>query len=256
MRIVFLHADREAFAWTQPRLRIGAADDNDLVLQTAQMAPHHLCIEQDRRGWVLRVLPDAGRVYVNARPVRERALVRAGDIVSIGDGRLLLCTDESPVQRDARALPPGARRSAALRAVAGPLSGRVAAIGEGFELGPHGRWPLELSQGESATLSLAWRDDLLWLAVREVPARHPLRVNGVVVAMPVALQPGDQLGLATHRFVFDAPAHMQTAMSEESPAEIDPLPEETAGPRGEVWWLVATAAVLAFGIALMLLIRF
>ena len=34
------------------------------------------------------------------------------------------------------------------------------------------------------------------------------------------------------------------------------LPEEAAGPTGEVWWLIVTAAVLALGIALVLLIRF
>ena len=28
------------------------------------------------------------------------------------------------------------------------------------------------------------------------------------------------------------------------------------GPRGEVWWLIVTAAVLALGMALMLLVRF
>jgi hypothetical protein len=39
-------------------------------------------------------------------------------------------------------------------------------------------------------------------------------------------------------------------------AEEPPLPEETAGPRGEVWWLILTAALLALGIALVLLVRF
>jgi hypothetical protein len=34
------------------------------------------------------------------------------------------------------------------------------------------------------------------------------------------------------------------------------LPEDAAGPRGEVWWLIVTAAVLALGIALVLWIRF
>jgi hypothetical protein len=33
-------------------------------------------------------------------------------------------------------------------------------------------------------------------------------------------------------------------------------PEVVAGPRGEVWWLIVTAAVLALGIAMVLLIRF
>ena len=45
----------------------------------------------------------------------------------------------------------------------------------------------------------------------------------------------------------------EIVMSEPLPAH---LPEEAAGPTGEVWWLIVTAAVLALGIALVLLIRF
>jgi len=39
----------------------------------------------------------------------------------------------------------------------------------------------------------------------------------------------------------------EIAMPEPLPAR---LPEEAAGPTGEVWWLIVTAAVLALGIAL------
>ena len=45
----------------------------------------------------------------------------------------------------------------------------------------------------------------------------------------------------------------EIVMPEPPPAH---LPEEAAGPTGEVWWLIVTAAVLALGIALVLLIRF
>src|SRR5665213_2733978 len=119
MRIEFPNAAREDFHWVQARLRIGSAPDNDLVLAASQAAPRHLCIEQDRRGWVLQVLPSTDRVYVNARPVRERALLRAGDVVSVGDCRLLLCDDEEPTRRVPHKVPEGGRTAAALRAVAG-----------------------------------------------------------------------------------------------------------------------------------------
>ena len=104
MRIEFPHAAREDFHWSQARLRIGSAPDNDLVLAVTQAAPRHLCIQHDRRGWVLQVLPGAGRIYVNARPVHERALLRAGDVVSVGDCRLLLCADVDPSQRQCAAV--------------------------------------------------------------------------------------------------------------------------------------------------------
>src|SRR6185437_12374835 len=150
----------------EPQLRIGSAADNDLVLSATQAAPRHLRIEQDNRGWVLQVLPSATRVYVNARPVRERALLRPA---------------VSPEQREAAPAPVQARCTAALRALAGALSGRVLPIGDGLELGPYGRYPLELPQGEVASLKLGWQDDCLMLETAQASMTYPLRLNGVPV---------------------------------------------------------------------------
>lgn len=255
MRIEFLHSAREDFPWTAPQLRIGSAADNDLVLSAGQAAPRHLRIEQDRRGWVLMVLPSATRVYVNARPVRERALLRPGDMLSVGDCRMLLRADISPERREVTAAPAQARCTAALRALAGALSGRVLPIGNGLELGPYGRCPLELPQGELAALKLGWRDGGLVLETTQASAAYPLRVNGVPV-QHVVLQPGDQISLGPHRFVLDAPGMEAEPVIAPPEPEVSSLPEDAAGPRGEVWWLIVTAAVLALGIALVLWIRF
>lgn len=255
MRIEFPHAAREDFHWVQARLRIGSAPDNDLVLAASQAAPKHLCIEQDRRGWVLQVLPSADRIYVNARPVRERALLRAGDMVSVGDCRLLLCDDENPASRAPRKVTGQGCCTAAVRAVAGPLSGRVLPLRDSLELGPEGIYALGPAQGEAVGLRISWNDGQILLEDICRSPRHPLRVNGVVV-QNVALLPGDQIGVAMHRFVLEAPgteAEPEIVLDEHISAD---LPEAAAGPKGEVWWLIVTAAVLALGIALALLIRF
>lgn len=255
MRIEFPNAAREDFHWAQALLRIGSAPDNDLVLATSQAAAQHLRIQQDRRGWVLQVLPSADRIYVNARPVRERALLRAGDVVSVGDCRMLLRDDEDPAGRAPLGVTQQEHCTVALRAVAGPLSGRVLPVHESLEFGPQGRYSLELPQGDVVSLRIFRDRDQLLLEVTQPCERHPLRVNGVVV-QKLALQPGDQLGLAMHRFVVDAPGmepEPEIVMPELRPEH---LPEEVAGPIGEVWWLIVTAAVLALGIALVLLIRF
>jgi hypothetical protein len=255
MRIEFPHAAREDFHWAQVQLRIGSAPDNDLVLAASQAAPQHLRIQQDRRGWVLQVLPSADRIYVNARPVRERALLRAGDVVSVGDCRLLLRDDEDPARRPPLDVPGQDCCTVALRAVAGPLSGRVLALRHSLTFGPHGDCPLELPQGGVVALRISWEGGQLWLETVRSCERHPLRVNGVAV-QKLMLRPGDQIGVAMHRFVVDGPGmepEPEIVMAEASPLQ---LPEESAGPSGEVWWLIATAAVLALGIALVLLIRF
>jgi hypothetical protein len=255
MRIEFLNAAREDFHWTEAQLRIGSAHDNDLVLAANQAATQHLRIQQDRRGWVLQVLPSADRIYVNARPVRERALLRAGDVVSVGDCRMLLRADQDPALRPSLSVPEQGRCTVALRAVAGPLSGRVLPLQDSLELGPQGRCALELPQGDVASLRIFWDGGQLLLEATQPSERHPLRVNGVGVRR-LALQPGDQIGLAMHRFVVEAPGmepEPEIVMPGPTPQH---LPEEAAGPIGEVWWLIVTAAVLALGIALVLLIRF
>ena len=255
MRIEFPHAAREDFLWSQEQLLVGSAPGNDLVLGTSQAAPQHLTIQQDSRGWVLRVLPSADRIYVNARPVRERALLRAGDVVSVGDCRLLLRDDDDPEKRVALSVPVEGRCTVALRAVSGPLSGRVFSLKDSIVLGPPGRCPLELPRGENIKLRIFWRDGSLRLETSQPCASHPVRVNGVV-ASSAGLQPQDQIGVAMHRFVIEAPG------MEPEPAWIMPpvrptkLPDAAAGPSGEVGWLIATAALLALGIALVLLIRF
>ena len=72
----------------------------------------------------------------------------------------------------------------------------------------------------------------------------------------LVLQPGDQISIAMHRFVVDAPGMEPEPPIAMPAASTQPLPEAAAGPAGEVWWLIVTAAVLALGIALVLLIRF
>jgi pSer/pThr/pTyr-binding forkhead associated (FHA) protein len=256
MRIEFVSSARGDFHWSRPVLTIGRADDNDLVVSESQVAAHHVRIHRDRRGLVLDVFPDAGRVYVNARPVRERALLRPGDSLSLGDCRMLLRDDADLEARDV-AEPTDARCTVALRPVAGPLSGRTIPVGDRLELGAtHGALPLELPGNDAALLVLAWDDGELILDGARVPARHAVRVNGVKVVR-ASLQPGDQIGLAAHRFVLDGPgwsAEPPVVMIEPEPEQ--GLPEDTAGPRGEVWWLILTAAILALGISLVLFVHF
>lgn len=257
MRIEFIPASRDSLSWTQARLRIGSAPDNDLVLASAQAAPRHLLIESDARGWVLWVVPGAPHVYVNARPVRELALLRPGDVVSLGDCRLLLCADEMPDRRrPPQAVADHAHCTVALRAVAGPLSGKVLAVHEYLELGPRGRYPLELPQGESASLRLGWRDGRLTLTVLEPSVRHGVRVNGnLATDVVVVLQSGDQIGIGMHRFVVAAPGirpEPEQAASQAAPP-VRPVP---APSHAGAAWLIVTAAVLALGIALLLLVRF
>lgn len=256
MRIEFFQSSRPPFPWSQALLRVGSDPDNDLTLAPHQAAPHHLRISLDRRGWVLEVLPNTHRIYVNARPVRERAILRAGDVLSIGDCRMLLCADDVSGERVLPDTPEQERCTVALRAVAGPLSGRVFPLTDRLELGSQGQVPLDLPQGEVASLIVFWRNNQLRMEIHQaMDSRYPARVNGRL-AHQAALFPGDQIGIGAHRFLVDAPGLEPEPELALPPSPVHALPEEAAGPRGEVWWLIATAAVLALGIALLLFLRF
>jgi hypothetical protein len=252
MRIEFANAAHADLTWTGTLLRVGSTADNDLVLRESGVAPHHLWLRQGSGGLRMEVEPGAGRVYVNARPVRERALLRLGDTLAIGECRLRLCAE--PAATAAHEVDAGgAPLTAALRAVAGPLSGRTVAIGDRLEAGPRGRVATEWPAGSEGTLAIVRRDGGLWLEAGNLP----VCVNGVA-APRTRLHDGDQIAIGPHRFVIDAwtPPRLSAHAAREAflPHEAA-LPEDTAGPRAEVWWLIVTAAVLGLAIALLLFVR-
>jgi hypothetical protein len=247
MRIGFANSNREPFRSAGARVRIGCADGNDLVLGGAGVAERHLAISEDRRGLVLEVLPGAQHVYVNARPVRERALLRYGDVLSVGGSKLALLPDEAgeaawsrPQLREAAARP----GFAALRAVSGSMSGRLLPIEDKLVLGGQGFLPAGLPQCE---LKLDGAGVYL-------DAGGQVFVNGASCKRTV-LRAGDQLALGEHRFVLEAPG-LQAAVLAAQEQDYDPQPEpvvvEPQHSRAELWWLLGTAALLAAVIAVLL----
>jgi len=244
MRIEFTNIERPGLDWNRRDLRIGRDPDNDLVLEGPGVAPHHVTITHDARGLVLTVQPGAGRVYLNARQVRERALVRAGDNLGIGDFRLRLCRD--PIENEAQ--PVGV---ASLRVVAGPLSGRACSIGERLDLGNGDPWPLGMGHAPDACISLVREDDGIHMHSHNLPEAMLLSVNGVTMR-DAPLRDGDQIHIGPHRFILDACAvvtDVPETRDEELPASVS-----SAGPRHEVWWLILTAAVLALVISILFLV--
>lgn len=249
MRIAFVHSSRETFRSSNDRVRIGSAAENDLVLAGGGVAARHAAIAEDRRGLVLEVLPGAPHVYVNARPVRERALLRLGDHLNVGGSKLLLLPDDPPgddefVSRDA---PNGIARPglAALRAVAGTLSGRLLPVETTLTLGSRGM----VLPGVIGVCALQVSGDAVLLDA----ADSGVLVNGLPHKRG-KLHGGDQLTLGEHRFVVEAPGLQgEIAAEQEAPSEPPPVrrPESRAS-RAEYGWLLGTAALLAAIIALLL----
>lgn len=243
MRIEFAHAVHPPLSWSgETTLRIGSAADNGLRLEGRGVADHHAVLTRDARGLVLEVCRGAGRVYVNARPVREKALLRCGDSLGIGECRLHLVAD---AVRDLAAADADVETVAvmALRVVAGPLSGRVYALDDALALDAHGPVVVPRSKG---VLMLEPHGRQVHLDASGLPASRTASVNGVEVRQ-AWLDDGDQVVMGTHRFVLDisADAPLPPVRVEADPTEERDSANRRRGTHPEMWWLIVTAAVLA-----------
>lgn len=253
MRIEFAHAVHPPLSWSgETTLRIGSAADNGLRLEGRGVADHHAVLTRDARGLVLEVCRGAGRVYVNARPVREKALLRCGDSLGIGECRLHLVADAVPDLEDADT-DVDTVAVMALRVVAGPLSGRVYALDDAMALDEHGPAVVPRRDG---ILALEPHGRQVRLDASNLSPSRTVSVNGVEVRQ-AWLADGDQVVMGTHRFVLDISADTPLPPVR---VEADPAAERgVANRRGthpEMWWLIVTAAVLALILTGVLLLHY
>jgi pSer/pThr/pTyr-binding forkhead associated (FHA) protein len=223
---------------------MGSAPDNDIVPGGAGVDPHHVTLAVDGRGLLLTVQPGCQRVYVNARAVREKALLRYGDTVTLGANKFLLAADTAPAEIQdlgAAAAYPG---QAGLRVMSGSASGRLLPVAPELRLGAGSRHFGDLSYA----CRVAQTENGLML---ESESAAP-RVNGWR-CQRVRLAHGDQVMLGEHRLLVEAPGLQCTAdaIAQPVPAPI-PGPEPDDAPHTEIWWLIAAAMVLAAVIALFL----
>lgn len=244
MRVVCIHPAREPVSCGQGPVHVGSAPDDAVVLAGAGVAPRHLTLVADPRGLVLTVRPGCQRVYVNARAVRERALLRYGDTVTVGSNKLLVTTDAALPQPD-ESLPNVAAGLIALRIVSGVASGQALEIAQEQRLGMGTRHFGELAYGCRIARTASG-------LVFESDSAAP-RVNGWRCSR-ARLSPDDQVVLGEHRLVVEAPG-LQYAANVEAlppPASVEKIAEPNPRPPTEIWWLIAAAALLAAIIALLL----
>ena len=255
MRIALLAPEPAEFSRAATVLTLGSGGSDEVQLKAAGVLPGHVRLLHDARGYVLEVADAAPAIHVNARQVRRRALLHAGDQISIGDAQLLLLGEHAPEPCPERATPdaalaPGAM---ALRGVGGVRSGAVLMVAPTLELGADGL-PLGRPGVDDACVRLFAVQGRPALLASGLEAAVRPRVNGHAVA-GAWLQDGDQIAIGAQRYIVDAPAAAAlTAAAAFIPHEAA-RPEDTAGPRREVWWLLLTAAVIALVLALLLAVR-
>lgn len=227
-------------------MHIGSAPDDAVVLTGAGVAPGHLTLLADARGLVLTVRSGCQRVYVNARAVRESALLRYGDTVMLGPNKFLVTTDSAPPEPDPAASGgTAATGQVALRIVSGAASGQALPVASDLRIGTGTRLFGDLAY---ACRIAQTADGLIFESDSAAPRANGWRCSRA------SLSAGDQIALGEHRVVVEAPGLQYAAHLEALPAPqvAEPVVVSDASPPTGIWWLIAAAAVLAVIIALLL----
>lgn len=263
MRLNFANGEHGEVVVTAGGVTLGSANGNDIVLDRGDVAPWHARIAVDSRGIVLQVLDPAAHTHVNARPVREKALLRLGDTVHLGQAALSIKADSESVDTSLQrsgGLIPARGACVVLRGASGPLAGKAIAVGARAVIGSDPASDVRIDDVRlaplHATIEVAGHD--IWL--RSLGPGRGATLNGVAV-LDARLKPGDQLVFARQRFVLEAPGMIADASPQQSMAA-SPGAETSAGePAAEpddpasssaIGWLVGGAAFIASAIYLLI----
>lgn len=190
---------------------IGSASDNRVVLKADGIQPHHAQIVVDPRGYTLFVKSPDAQTHVNARPVREKAILRLGDVVSLNAINVVLKPDYDETVSANR---PGAANGAeptvqtppkvVLRGVSGPYFGKVVHVQGRLTIGTGPDCDLVLDEPamaeKHATIEVIGSEILM----RDHGSDDGCWVNGVAVK-DAQLFTGDQIAFDSNRFLIEAP---------------------------------------------------
>jgi len=263
MRLSFANGERADFIMEDGVVNLGSAAGNGLVLTGKDVAPWHARVLVDARGIVLEIMDPTARTHVNARPVREKALLRCGDVLCLGQAAIALKADSdetisASIPADPPTpMPPSQPSRVVLRGVAGSHFGRAIPVNARLVVGSATSSDLVLDDPRIAArhAAIECAGERIWL--RDIDSSDGTLVNGVRVRN-ASIHPGDQLGFDRSQFVVEAPG---MPMRGEAPgtteyeavagqAELGEVAESPA--QGGIWWLIGAAALIALGLLLLI----
>lgn len=213
MRLVFTGESHADVKVEPGELWLGSSDACPVQINAADWQPRQVRLTFDAKpGLWLHVQAGAGMVHVNARPVQECAMLRQGDVVTLGSVQFSVQPQNpsSIVQQ----LPPrsievetstdSSAVRAVLRGVAGPFHGRVFPLVPGIELGSAKGSDIQIDGAGLAPHHSRLELQGTQIFLRARTAGQQVRLNGITVENAV-LHQGDQISLGLHRFVVEAP---------------------------------------------------
>ena len=218
MRLSFPNGELADVLAPPGEVTIGCAAGNTVVLTAEGVRPHHATILTDARGITLLADDPEATIHVNARPVRERALLRLGDLLSLNSTNILLKPDDDAAVRTppasvfeegakatGEAMTKGGPPRVVLRGVAGPLFGRAVSITERLVIGSAGESDLRLEEANLPARHAEIRVlPGVGIFLRDLGSGAGTTINGVQVKDAVLFS-GDQIAFQQNRFVLEAP---------------------------------------------------
>ncbi|HWT14755.1 MAG TPA: FHA domain-containing protein [Patescibacteria group bacterium] len=270
---------------------LGSAASNAVVVKGEGVQPIHASLLYDRRGLTLLVREGAQGTHVNARPVREKAIVRVGDLVSLGDVLIAIKPDSDQYithrvppkssNDDAMSEPNNETRyrmappKAVLRGVSGPYFGKMIAIPGRLVIGRGNDCDLVLDEPEMSRRHAMVEATPGGIWLRDLGSANGTYVNGVQVRDAV-LFTGDQLAFDRNRFLIEAPGtptrplgmdvqeisakpHVEVTQTLQAirldaaqKESIETVADAPAAKQGSPWLPIVVGALIAIGVAALL----
>jgi pSer/pThr/pTyr-binding forkhead associated (FHA) protein len=269
MRLSFANGEHADFVLGDGVASLGHADGNALVLPARDVAARHARLTVDPRGIVLEVLDPVARTHVNARPVREKALLRCGDILCLGKITIVVKMDrdelvETSLPSQAPTVAPAASPTPSrviLRGVSGTHFGKTISVNPRLVVGSGPDCDLVIDEARIASRHALIESVGEAIYLRDIAMPDGAAVNGVKVRNAI-VHSGDQLAFERSHFVVEAPglpvrgedglAGTQSIGETFDMASGSAAGDESAPPQKGIWWLIGAAALIALGLVMLI----
>lgn len=224
----------------------------DPRIQSATDPSAHIYV--DSRGVWLQVREGVRGVYVNGRPVRYMAMLRAGDSVFLEGAECALVGRRPDAIPDDAA--PRADTRSVLRAVAGRHHGRCFPLDRDCVLGRADDADVPIDDDAIGAREVTLRATAKGVRASVATPAGVVAVNGHPLSSALLL-PGDQLVIAgQHRFIVEAARPLDLAAPAAEPRRPSgrpPAPPQLRRAARRLPWLLVAAVLLAGALSLLLL---
>jgi pSer/pThr/pTyr-binding forkhead associated (FHA) protein len=234
--------------------------DRPLTVTDPDQAIAQFCV--DRRGVWLKVREQTRGLYVNGRPVRRMALLRAGDAVFVDGNQWQLLGETPPSAPPESGLAPnesGSDPRIVLRGVGGPHHGRSITLDQPRVVGRLPDCDIRIDDAAFADRHARLEPHAEGVVLRDLGSHEGSVVNGWPVRNAL-LRAGDQVVFDTQRFLVEAP-NRGTVSEPRKPVEPVQAEETVTAVTSarlpssmrRVPWLLLAALGLAGALSLLLL---